>query len=68
MKLKSLLALKYCTFSFSPKKMTHLIVRRRYVIQLINANRYLASGKKVLCIGVTFDPKTRNIGEWAVKP
>ena len=32
------------------------------------ANRYLASGKKVVCIGVTFDPKTRNIGEWAVKP
>jgi len=32
------------------------------------ANRYLASGKKLVCIGVTFDPKTRNIGEWAVKP
>ena len=32
------------------------------------ADRYLASGKKLVCIGVTFDPKTRNIGEWAVKP
>jgi len=28
------------------------------------ANRYLAEGKKIVCIGVTFDPKTRNIGEW----
>ena len=28
------------------------------------ANRYLAEGKKIVCIGVTFDPKTRNIGAW----
>ena len=28
------------------------------------AARYLDSGKKVLCIGVTFDPETRNIKEW----
>ena len=32
------------------------------------ADRYLTSGKKVVCVGVTFDPKTRNIGEWTVKP
>jgi len=32
------------------------------------ANRYLASGKKLVSIGVTFDPKTRNIGEWVIKP
>ena len=28
------------------------------------ANRYLAEGKKIVCIGVTFDPKTRNISDW----
>ena len=28
------------------------------------ANRYLAEGKNIVCIGVTFDPKTRNIGAW----
>jgi len=28
------------------------------------ANRYLASGKNIVCIGVTFDPKTRNISDW----
>ncbi len=31
------------------------------------ANRYLADGKKIVCIGVVFNPKTRNIGEWKVK-
>ena len=31
------------------------------------AARYLSSEKKVLCIGVTFDPETRNIGEWALR-
>jgi len=30
------------------------------------ANRYLSEGKKIVCIGVTFDPKTRNISEWSV--
>ena len=30
------------------------------------ANRYLAEGKKIVCIGVTFDHKTRNIGKWSV--
>jgi len=28
------------------------------------ANRYLAADKKIVCIGVTFDSKTRNISEW----
>ena len=28
------------------------------------ANRYLSEGKKIVCIGVTFDPKTRNISDW----
>jgi len=28
------------------------------------ANRYLAEGKKIVCIGVTFDAKTRNISDW----
>ncbi len=28
------------------------------------ANRYLAEGKKIVCVGVTFDPKTRNISDW----
>ena len=28
------------------------------------ANRYLAEGKKIVCIGVTFDRKTRNISDW----
>jgi len=28
------------------------------------ANRYLAEGKKIVCIGVVFDPKTRNISDW----
>jgi len=32
------------------------------------AARYLSEQKKIVCIGVTFDPETRNIGEWAVKP
>ena len=32
------------------------------------AARYLSEGKKVLCIGVTFDSKTHNIGAWKVKP
>ena len=31
------------------------------------AARYLSEGKKVLCIGVTFDAKTRNIGAWKVR-
>ena len=31
------------------------------------ADRYLAGGKKIVLIGVTFDPKTRNIGEWMTK-
>ena len=30
------------------------------------ANRYLSAGKEIVCIGVVFDPKTRNIGEWSV--
>ena len=28
------------------------------------AARYLGTEKKIVCIGVTFDPKTRNIAEW----
>jgi len=28
------------------------------------ANHYLGSEKKIVCIGVTFDPETRNIAEW----
>ena len=28
------------------------------------ANRYIAEGKKIVCVGVTFDPKTRNISDW----
>jgi len=28
------------------------------------ANRYLSEGKKIVCVGVTFDPKTRNISDW----
>ncbi len=28
------------------------------------ANRYLAEGKKIVCIGAVFDPKTRNISDW----
>ncbi|MGP1363120.1 MAG: ATP-binding protein [Bacteroides sp.] len=31
------------------------------------ADRYLAEGKKIVLIGVTFDPKTRNIGGWMTK-
>ena len=31
------------------------------------ANRYLEEGKKIVCIGVTFDPKTRNIGKWSTE-
>ena len=31
------------------------------------AARYLSEGKKVVCIGVTFDAKTRNIWEWKVQ-
>ena len=28
------------------------------------ANRYRSEDKKIVCIGVTFDPKTRNISDW----
>ena len=42
----------------SPEEALAQIKERGY------ANRYLAEGKKIVCIGVTFDPKTRNIGEW----
>ena len=31
------------------------------------ANRYLDAKKKIVCIGVTFDPETRNIGAWKMK-
>ena len=29
--------------------------------------RYRSSGKKIVCVGVTFDATTRNIGAWEVK-
>ena len=31
------------------------------------AARYLGTEKKIVCIGVTFDPETRNIKEWKVR-